>query len=73
MSNCIPVASRTGFSSDIIKHGVNGYLFDVEATYSDVIPLIEKAFTNNNEIRSSVLENTWENCSERIDQLFLTD
>jgi glycosyltransferase involved in cell wall biosynthesis len=71
MSNCIPVASRTGFSSDIIEHGVNGYLFDVEATYSDVIPLIEKAFTNNNEVRTSVLENTWENCSKRIDQLFL--
>ena len=72
MSNCMPVASRTGFSADIIEHGQNGYLFDVDATYDEVIPLIEKAFDNQNEVRSTVMDFTWENCAIRIDQLFLT-
>lgn len=71
MSNCIPVASKTGFSEDIIEHGKNGYLFDTDANYNEVIQLIEEAFRNDNEIRSTVSEHTWKRCSEKIDQLFL--
>ena len=71
MSNCVPVASKTGFCPDVIEHGVNGYLFETSATYSDVIPLIRQAFTNKNNIRETVLEYTWQNCSKKIDELFL--
>jgi len=72
LSNCFPVASNTGFCSDIITHGTNGYLFDVNADYKEVINLINSAFKDTStNIRDTVLEYTWENCSKKIDTLFL--
>lgn len=72
MSNCVPVASKTGFGPDIISHGKNGFLFDVDATYLDVIPLINEAFKIKLNIRETVMQHTWENCSKAIDKLFLS-
>lgn len=71
MSNCVPVASNTGFCPDLIDHGKNGFVFDIQATYKEVIPLIEKAFTLDADIRSTVMPYTWENCAKKIDGLFL--
>ena len=70
MSNCVPVASDTGFSSDLIRQGENGYVFSTDATYKEVIPLIEKAFEIQTDIRKTVLDYTWQNCSKKIDRLF---
>lgn len=70
MSNCIPVASKTGFCPDIIQHGENGYLFETDATFKDVIPLIELAFLNKKDVRDTVLQHTWQNCSRNINNLF---
>ena len=70
MSNCVPVASKTGFGPDIINHGDNGFLFDIDATYKEVVPLIESAFKIQKDIRATVMEHTWENCSKTIDELF---
>ncbi len=71
MSNCVPVASKTGFCPDVITHGENGFLFDIHSDYQTVIQLIEKAFLLKTDIRKTVLEHTWENCSKKIDDLFL--
>ncbi|WP_203258811.1 glycosyltransferase family 4 protein [Hyunsoonleella ulvae] len=71
MCNCVPVASKTGFAPDLIRHGENGYLFNLDATYKDVIPLIENAFKIEGDIRKYVLPFTWENCSKTIDGYFL--
>ncbi len=71
MSNCVPVASKTGFCPDVIRHGENGFLFEIDADYLEVIQLIEKAFLLKKNIRNTVLEHTWENCSKKIDDLFL--
>jgi len=71
MSNCVPVASKTGFCPDIITHGRNGFLFNIDARYQEVIPLIEKAFLIEIDVRETVLPYTWENCSSKIDNLFL--
>lgn len=71
MSNCVPVVSKTGFCPDVVSHGENGFLFDIEAGYHEVVPLIEKAFLLQKDIRETVLEHTWENCSKKIDKLFL--
>ncbi len=71
MSNCVPVASKTGFGPDIITHGENGFLFDVDASYQEVVPFIEKAFLLKTDVRETVLQYTWENCSKKIDDLFL--
>ncbi len=32
MSNAVPVASRTGFAPDLIQHGENGFIFDLDAS-----------------------------------------
>lgn len=71
MSNCVPVASKTGFAPDLISHGKNGFLFELDATYKDVIPLIEKAFKIEENIRQYAMPYTWENCSKTIDSYFL--
>jgi glycosyltransferase involved in cell wall biosynthesis len=71
MSNCVPVATKTGFAPDIIKHGKNGFLFEIDASYKEVMPLIEQALSLKTDIRSTVLNHTWEHCSKEIDKLFL--
>lgn len=71
LSNCFPIASKTGFCPDIIKHGTNGFLFDIDANYNEVISLIKKADQLENNIRETVLAYSWINCSKKIDQLFM--
>src|SRR5262249_30654954 len=44
MCNVVPVASRTGFGPDLIRHGENGFLFDVGAPAEVIAPLVEQAF-----------------------------
>jgi glycosyltransferase involved in cell wall biosynthesis len=73
MSNCVPVASKTGFAPDIITHGINGFLFDIDADYKTVVPLIKQALTVKANIRKTVLKFTWENCSKEIDNMFLSE
>lgn len=71
LSNCFPIASKTGFCPDVIAHGENGFLFDINADYTEVIELIEKADSMRDiDIRSTALEHSWENCSKRLDSLF---
>lgn len=71
MSNCVPVSSKTGFAEDLITHGENGYLFELEATYKNVVPLIEQALILKGDMRQYVMPYTWENCSKTIDGYFL--
>ncbi len=71
LSNCIPVASKTGFCPDIIQHGKNGFLFEIDTDYKTVMELIRKADTMKTDIRSTAMEYSWENCSKKLDQLFL--
>ena len=71
LSNCVPVASKTGFCPDIIKHGENGFLFEINANYKEVIALIEQADRLKTDIRKTALPYSWENCSQKIDTLFL--
>ena len=69
MENVVPVASDTGFARDIISHGVNGYIFPVDAPTDYICTLIEQAFENQNDIRNSVKHLTWENFSRQIQAL----
>jgi glycosyltransferase involved in cell wall biosynthesis len=61
MSNIVPVASRTGFAPDVIKHGQNGFLFDVESPAESVCEHIEKAFSVTTDIRATVEHLSWTN------------
>jgi glycosyltransferase involved in cell wall biosynthesis len=60
MANVVPVASRTGFAPDLIRHGENGYLFDTDAPSELVCDLIERAFLLKEDIRSTVLDYSWD-------------
>lgn len=72
LSNCVPVASKTGFCPDVIEHGKNGFLFDINANYQEVIQLIKQADQLKANIRTTALAHSWENCSKKLDELFLT-
>ena len=63
MCNAVPVASRTGFSPDLITHGENGFLFDVGSRADVVCDLIDQAFDLQTDIRSTVTHLSWENFS----------
>lgn len=70
LSNCFPIASRTGFCPDIIDHGTNGYLFDIDASYTEVMKLIDQAHTKDVDVRATAMAYSWENCSKKLDTLF---
>ncbi|MDT7833088.1 glycosyltransferase family 4 protein [Flavobacteriaceae bacterium S356] len=70
LSNCFPIASKTGFCPDIIDHGKNGFLFDIDASYKEVMTLIDEADTKDIDVRATALPYSWENCSKKLDTLF---
>lgn len=69
MSNVVPVASRTGFAPDLIQHGDNGFLFDVESPTEEICALIEQAFLVETDVRATVKHLSWENLSVQIQHL----
>jgi glycosyltransferase involved in cell wall biosynthesis len=66
MSNAVPVASNTGFAPDLIRHGENGFLFDIDAPASTIAWQIEAAFQLECNVRSTVLPYDWETFSKTI-------
>lgn len=69
MSNAVPVASRTGFAPDLIRHGQNGYLFDVDAAPEEIAELIEAAFRSKVNVRETVEDYSWDRFSAEIVKL----
>jgi glycosyltransferase involved in cell wall biosynthesis len=66
MSNAVPVASRTGFAPDLIRHGKNGFIFDLDASPERIAKLIEAAFDLHANVRKTVERYSWENFSAAI-------
>lgn len=66
MSNAVPVASDTGFARDLISHGDNGYVFDVNASSDDVIALVRKALDNRADVRATVAHLSWDRFAREI-------
>lgn len=66
MANVVPVCSRTGFGPDLINHGHNGFLFDVDSPVEVVCDLVEQAFSLNADVRATVQNHTWERFSAEI-------
>lgn len=71
-ANAVPVASRTGFAPDVIEHGKNGFIFDVDSPVEAVCDLIESAYQLDGDIRSTVEQFSWQQFSHKI-QALLTD
>jgi glycosyltransferase involved in cell wall biosynthesis len=70
MCNVVPVASRTGFAPDVIQHGENGFLFDVDSPAEEICKLIEQAYQLQADVRKTVEHLSWERFSLEI-QSFL--
>lgn len=71
MCNVVPVASDTGFAPDVISDGVNGFLFDADETdCGRIAELIRKAKLLKSEIRSSVLQYSWDAYARKHEDLF---
>jgi len=66
LSNAVPVASRTGFAPDLIRHGENGFLFDVGASSETVCSFIDQAYKLPGAIRPSVEAFTWSAYADRV-------
>lgn len=60
MANVVPVASRTGFAPDLIEHGVNGYLCDVDADVEAVARMVALADRLDTDVRASVEHLDWD-------------
>jgi glycosyltransferase involved in cell wall biosynthesis len=71
MSNAIPVASRTGFAPDLIRHGENGFIFDLNASAEEISQLIEAAFALPGDVRSTVERYDWQSFSSSVVKLAL--
>ncbi len=59
MSNVVPVATRTGFAPDIVRHGENGFLCDVSAPTEQVLELIAAAAEVQRDVRQDVVHLDW--------------
>jgi glycosyltransferase involved in cell wall biosynthesis len=66
MCNVPPVASRTGFAPDLIRHGENGFLFDVDSPARDIATLVERACDTRLDTRASVAHLTWDRFASRV-------
>lgn len=69
MSNAVPVASRTGFAPDLIRHGENGYIFDLDAPPKKIADLIERAFALKANVRQTVERYDWDHFSAEVTKL----
>lgn len=70
MSNVVPVASRTGFAPEVIDDGRTGFIFDVDATVSTIVDLIDRAFEIRADVRKSVEHLTWKRCADQLRPCF---
>ncbi|HYE89235.1 MAG TPA: glycosyltransferase family 4 protein [Vicinamibacterales bacterium] len=66
MCNAVPVASRTGFAPELIRHGDNGFLFDVDAPATTIAELVRRAFDTRSDVRSSVAHLTWDRFAGQV-------
>jgi glycosyltransferase involved in cell wall biosynthesis len=71
LSNCFPIVSDTGFGSDVIQHGVNGFVFDTDEDPPLVMEYIKEADTKTIDVRATALQHSWANSSRKLDELFL--
>ena len=69
MCNVVPVASKTGFAPDIITHGENGFLFEVDSSTEVICELIEQAFQIKADVRKTVEHLSWKNFSLEIQKV----
>lgn len=73
MSEVMPVVSDTGFASDIIINGQNGYIFPTNENIENIANLVKKAFLNDNDVRQTIINYSWKNFSREITKVIFKD
>ena len=71
--NIVPVASRTGFAPDVIQHGDNGFLFDVDAPVTEICRLIDAAFEVKRDVDGIADKCDWSAYTQSIARLMGLD
>jgi glycosyltransferase involved in cell wall biosynthesis len=68
MCGCVPVATNTGFATDLIEHQVNGFIVQNYDNFGKFINLIERAKQVKDHLRvaSSVADNTFQSFASRL-------
>ena len=69
MGNAVAVASRTGFAPDLIRHGENGFIFDLDASPAAIAEMIEAAFLLEADVRAGVEQYDWDHFSAAVVKL----
>lgn len=60
MANVVPVATRTGFAPDLIRHGDNGFLCEPGAPVEVFAELVDAAYALDADVRATVEHLTWD-------------
>lgn len=64
--NIVPVVSRTGMADDLVCHGENGFMFELNDKSEVIVEYIKQAYALKGNIRKDVLHLDWELYSERL-------
>lgn len=72
MTNIPVIATRTGFAEDIITHGKNGYIFDVEeCPVERVVSHVKQLGNLEQDTRTKALRYSWDNFSNSIIEILI--
>lgn len=66
--NMIPVMPRTGMADDLIRHGDNGYIFELDDNAKTIASYIEQAYENKSNTRADVIHLDWRDYSLRLQE-----
>lgn len=64
--NVFPIVTNTGFNKEVIDHGKNGFLIDIDAKVSEISELINLAWDFDENVSKSVNRYDWDNFSKNI-------
>ena len=70
LSNCFPIVTNTGYGPDVVQHNKNGFIFEANTSYENVVTLINEADSRTIDVRATALQHSWENSSKKLDALF---
>ena len=72
MTNIPVIATRTGFAEDIITHGENGYIFDIEkCPVEKVVSHVKQLGNLEQDLRTKALRYSWDNFSDSIIKILI--
>ena len=66
MANAVPVATRTGFAPDLVRHGENGFLCEPGASVEVFAELVDAAYGLDADVRATVEHLTWDAFAQQV-------